>query len=197
MSIKKILGFGQKYFTSRDAARALKIPLASAQVACSRYAKDGILIRPKRDLYILKQAWDNLAEDQAYALANLLQTPSYISLTTALAAYDATTQVQRDFFESVSLKRTKEISIAGKDFMFRKVSGKLYGGFVRRNGYFIATPEKALADALYLTSLGRYRLDLSALDTSRMDARKLEKWFSAYPPGAKELWRAYVGSLAS
>ena len=53
-------------------------------------------------------------------LANLAQTPSYISLATALDYYELTTQIQRTFFESVALKRTKRINVDGHIFRYTR-----------------------------------------------------------------------------
>ena len=48
---------------------------------------------------------------ETFQIANLGQVPSYISLTTALDYHGLTTQLQRDYFESIALKRTKEIKV--------------------------------------------------------------------------------------
>ncbi len=52
----------------------------------------------------------------------------------------------------------------------------------RRNGVFVATKEKAFLDAAYLQSFGRYSLDLSALDTDRLDQTLLRQMLTAFPP---------------
>ena len=45
-----------------------------------------------------------------------------------------TTQMQRNFFESVALKRTKRIDINGNSFRYSKITSRLYGGFKKEKG---------------------------------------------------------------
>jgi len=121
-----------------------------------------------------------LAEDQIFVLANMLQVPSYISLTTALVFYGYTTQIQRDYIESVAVKRTREFRIEEVTFSFTKIKKDYYSDFIKKEGFFIATPEKALIDTLYLESLGRYRLDIGSIDFSKFDNKVIRKVASRY-----------------
>ena len=72
-----------------------------------------------------------------------------------------------------------------------------YGEFIKENGIFIATPEKALADALYLTAFGKYKLDFSALEYGKIDYPRLDQILSAYPEGTTKLWRNYARPQAA
>lgn len=114
-------------------------------------------------------------------LANLGQTPSYISLLTALDYHEVTTQMQRGMIESVAFKRTRELALNGTLFRYTKISRGLYSGYVRQQGFFIATPEKALIDAVYLMSFGRYALDLAAIDIGKLDLKKIRSMSRIFP----------------
>ena len=173
MSARRLRDIPSLYFTYQDVAALLKISPQSAVVACSRYVRSGELIRLKRNCYILRERWNLLSQDQVFALANLLQVPSYISLTTALGYYGVSTQIQQGFIESVAVKRTCEFQIEEVTFSFTKIKKDYYGGFVKKEGFFIAAPEKALADALYLESLGRYRLDTGSIDFDKFDRQAI------------------------
>jgi predicted transcriptional regulator of viral defense system len=116
-----------------------------------------------------------------FQIANYLQVPSYVSLMTALSHYGLTTQVQRGFVESVSMKRTKAFVRGGTAFRYLKVSAALYGGFVKDKGIFIASPEKALIDSIYLAAMGRYTLDVASLDLSKLDRKKLIQLAANHP----------------
>ncbi len=185
-SLRKIRSL---YFTYNEVAEILNIKPDSARVLCSRYVAAGLLIRLKRNVYILKERWDYLDENEIMQVANILQVPSYISLTTALSYYGYTTQIQQNFMESVCLNRTGNKTIEAIEFNFTKVSRPYYFDFDRINGVFIASAEKALADALYLMSLGRYSLDFAALESSRIDSNKLENLLGRYPEKTRNLWR--------
>ena len=178
-------------FGYEDISRVLGITPASAKVTASRYTKLGILIRVKRNLYVFREVWNAASREDKFRLANLGQVPSYISLMTALDYYEITTQVQRDFFESVAVRRSKETNINGSVFRYVKLAANLYGEFKKEQGIFIATPEKALLDAFYLISYGRYSLDLSSLDTTKLDRRELERLGRNFPLKTKNMLKRY------
>lgn len=147
MNYHKLNGIKKPVFTVTDAAAAMGISYSSAKVTLCRYAGKGLVTRVKKNLYVFPGRWNGLTPAELFPVANLIEVPSYISFTTALAYYDISTQVQRDFFESASVKRTKEAVAEGNTFVYSKLSRKLYGGFVKKDGFFIAYPEKALLDS--------------------------------------------------
>ena len=181
MKYFELLNQKRFFFGYEDIARTLKISNPAAKVTAGRYVRMGLLIRLKRNMYILKEKWNSLEQEQKFIIANYLQTPSYISLMTALDYFEITTQIQQDFLESVALKRTKRIEIESTIFNFTRIDRELYGGFVKRNDFFIALPEKAFLDALYLTSLGRYTMDWSAIDFDKFNQATLRKLVKNFP----------------
>ena len=81
--------------------------------------------------------------------------------------------------------------MAGLTINFSKVSEKLYFGFEKKNNVYIAQPEKALLDCLYLASLGRYSLDIAAISEDKLDQRILAQMAEAYPLKTNNLMRNY------
>jgi predicted transcriptional regulator of viral defense system len=187
MNYKRLLEIDKPYFSHEDVADVLGIKKESAAVLCARYVKKGLLTRLKRNLYVRTEALARLAETDLFRIANLLQVPSYVSLTSALSHYGVSSQVQRNFVESVSIKRSKALERGGASFRYFKVRAVLYGSFVKNQGAFIATPEKAMADALYLASLGRYSLDVSSLDLDKLDRPVLIRLARDYPMKTQKL----------
>jgi predicted transcriptional regulator of viral defense system len=197
MRFQEINTINELFFSCADVAQILNIQENSAKVLCSRYVKSGVLIRIKRDLYVLRNRWEYFTEEENFQIANRIQIPSYISLTTALSYYGITTQLIQNTIESIAIKRTFRTLVETVDFRFYKVGSITYGGFEKRNGVFIATPEKALADALYLSSIGRYSLDFSAIEFSRIDFQSLDSLLSTFPDKTKILFRNYAKSQAA
>lgn len=187
MRLNELRKIKKLYFGYEEIAKILALNEASAKVSASRYVKQGLLIRLKKNMYILREVWDKIGREEKFRLANLGQTPSYISLMTALDYYEITTQVQRDFYESVAVKRTKEIPLSGSLFRYSKIARSLYFGFKKEKEFFIATPEKAFLDALYLMSYGRYALDISALDSEKFDRKKIINLSSKFPSITKKM----------
>ena len=187
--IKKI---NKLYFAYQDIAKILSISEDSARVLCSRYVKQKYLIRLKRNFYILKEKWDNIIQSQKFELANILQVPSYISLMTALSFYEYTTQVQQKFVESISFYRTFTKDIEGVVFNYSRIKRDYYYGFSKKNNIFIASPEKAFIDSLYLNYLGKYNLDLSSLNLEKIDRKSCENILKRYPSKFKIFYQRYI-----
>ncbi len=181
MNYLKIRKIKKLYFGYNEVAQILGITRNSARVTCTRMVKKGLLIRLKRDFYVLEEKWDNMSKENKFIIANILQVPSYISLMTALDYYGITTQMQRDFIESICIYRTKEIRIKETVFNYTKIKKEIYAGFVKGNGFFIATKEKAFLDAMYLFSLGKYNFDLTSIDYAKLDSSVLNEMLKCYP----------------
>ena len=184
-SIKKI------HFGYEEISRVLGITPESARVTVNRYVGQGILLRIKRNLYILRDKWDTMTQEEKFAIANMAQVPSYISLMTALGYYEITTQVQRGFIESVAVKRTKKISVLDTTLNFTKIGQGLYFGFIKEKNFFIATPEKAFLDAVYLMSLARYNFDWTSIDRDKLDMAKIKTIAGKFPQKAREVLKKH------
>jgi len=191
MRLNELFQIKKLYFGHEELARILGITQDSARVAASRYVRQGLLVRIKKNLYVLKDTWKNASLEEKFQIANIVQVPSYISFVTALEYYALTTQVQRDFFESIALKRSKEILVQNTVFKYTKISRDLYFGFQRYKNFFIAKPEKALLDAFYMMSLGRYSLDLSAIELDRVDQEQLLDMSKLFPRQTQKVMQAY------
>ncbi len=191
MIYQKLKQIGKRCFGYEDIAKVLGISFASARVEASRFVKYGVIIRAKRNLYILREEWARLERNDFFVLANLLQTPSYVSLMSALDYYRITTQLQQGFVESVCIKRTKDVCIEEYLFNYTKIRRDLYFGFVRLRDFFIAKPEKAFLDALYLSLLGRYDFDLSSVDFEKLNWNRLKVFSKRFPERVKMAVRDY------
>lgn len=175
------------YFTVEDVAQSFGLKPASARVFCSRYVRQGLFVRLKNNFYTTTWKWENLSRRDLFKIANILQVPSYISLMTALAYYEVTTQVQNNFFESVCLKRSVAYDVKDTVFNFIKLQSRFYGDFVKIDGIFVATKEKAFLDAAYLCSFGKYKFDVDSLDLKKLDLKKLASRLKKYPQKTKDI----------
>ncbi len=197
MPYQDLLKVVKPIFSKEEVAQALGTSSDSARVLCSRYTKKGLLTRLKRDLYARTETLRNLGQSDLFRIANFLQVPSYISLTTALSFYGISTQIQRNVFESISIKRSKTYEREGLIFRYLKVAPKLYRGFSKAGGIFIASPEKAVMDSFYLASLGRYPLDISSLDLSKLDGKIMGELSRLYPAKAVEFFQREYDKIRS
>jgi hypothetical protein len=195
MSYERLLTIDKPFFTQHDVAHAIGAKLASAEVLCSRYVKKGLLIRLKRGFYAKTETLSHLDQIDLYRIANILQVPSYVSLRTALSYYGITPQMQKSFFESISVKRTKTFEFGGLSFHYIKLRPELYSNFIKRDGIFIALPEKAVLDTFYLASLGRYSLDGASLDLTIINNETLAEFSALYPPKVRKYFEELYGKI--
>lgn len=191
MKLKELNNIEKLYFGYEEIARVFGISASSAKVTASRYVRQDLLLRMKKNVYVRRDVWNAAGREERFLFANLGQVPSYISLMTALEYYEVTTQVLRDFFESVAIKRTKEINVNGSVFRYTKIASDLYFGFKKDKDFFMATPEKALLDAFYLMSYGRYSLDTSALDATKLDRDEIQRLSIKFPLKTRKLLKKY------
>lgn len=171
-----------------DLSKLLSISKESAKVTAARYVQSNQLIRLKRNFYMTSVNFDKLKEEEYFKVANLIQVPSYISLTTALSYYNISTQQMQGIIESIALKRTKSVSIKNIEFKFLTIKKNLYFDFVLDNQFFIARPEKALADTVYFTSLGRYNCDFEAIDFEKLNKQKVSQIIESTNSKTKKFW---------
>lgn|SRR3989338_8494273 len=172
---------GRPCFTVEDVARSLGISRPSAWVFCNRKVRSGEFLRARRNLYVFVDGFADCGDRELFAISNLIQTPSYVSYATALSYYGLTSQILPSTVEAQNPVRMKTYPVGKVVFRYHFCRKEFYFGFVRMDGFFIAEPEKALLDSLYLSFLGRYRLDETALDLKSVRWAVLDKWIRRYP----------------
>ncbi len=177
------------YFSLDDVVNILGIKRSSARVLCSRYVSEGVFSRIKNNFYVLTDNLERYRRNDIMKLSNYLQVPSYISLTTAMAQWNLTTQVQINTCEACCKRRSRENKAGQIIFSYFKISNKYYFGFVKKDGIFIAEKEKALIDALYLYSFGKYSLDFDALEIDKLDRRRVLELEKYYPQKTRKIIR--------
>jgi len=137
----------QPILYSRDLIRSGRHPQQVRNQLGRWLAKD-YLLKLKKGVYTLKGS----APDSNW-LANSLYEPSYISLEYALNFYGLIPERVADVTSITTLK-TKTFRNEIGNFVYRHIKPPVFRGFVQarsgRLSYFIAEPEKALVDFLYL-----------------------------------------------
>lgn len=109
------------------------------------YVKTGKLYPIRRGVYAKYKDYDS------FELGTKIYTPSYISLQTILQKEGVIFQHYKSIF--VVSYQTREITCDGKRFNYKKIkdivlSNKL--GLEKKEGYFIASKERAFLDTIYL-----------------------------------------------
>ena len=115
----------------------------------------------------------SLKEFNDFELANFLINPSYISLGSALSFYGILSQFPYSIVSVTPLK-SKKINYQGKEYEFAHLDSKYFFGFVKKDKFLIATPEKALLDELYFVAKKLRKIHFEDLDLKLIDKKKFK-----------------------
>ncbi|MCB1114226.1 MAG: hypothetical protein KDK62_05665 [Chlamydiia bacterium] len=147
--------------------------------------KSGDLIRLKNGLYLINDRITSGNETVIpyEQIANLLYGPSYVSMEWALSFYGMIPERVHGV-TSMTLGRHKEYQTPVGDFCYYPLSANRYsiGVGLKKSadfvgGFFIATPEKALADWVFKTcnDLNKEDLKKELLESKRMSQEQLRE----------------------
>lgn len=153
----------------------------------ARQVKAGKLIRLKNGFYLIASRFNapsyhsQKIDFPFEQLANLLYGPSYISLEWALSFYQFIPE-RVTVVTSMTLAKTKKLVTPIGEFSYRHIDTNRFAiGIVRKEikgqfgAFLIATPEKALADWVFLTCKGLTQAGLLSdlLESKRIEEEKL------------------------
>lgn len=144
----------QPFFQTADVSVWFDEPVKQIQARLSRWVQQGKLIRVRRGMYSLPDAYRRLSVS-GYYLSNYLYRPSYVSLFTALEYYAMIPEAVYEV-EAVTTRQTKEWETPLGRFIYRSIKPSRFFGyqseFVQADSqrtFLCAEPEKALLDVFY------------------------------------------------
>lgn len=121
-------------------------------VQLSRWQKGDRLIQLARGIYVLAPRYRKIECFEPY-VAGLLRWPSYVSLEKALEHHGVIPEAV-PVYTSVTTQRPTRCDTPAGVFDYRHLQAKLFWGYqsvtVNRQTGFVALPEKALLDLIYL-----------------------------------------------
>lgn len=127
----------------------------SISVQLSRWVKSGKLIEPKRGLYVVKEPYRRIEIYEPY-LAFVLKKPSYISFEKSLEYHNLIPEGV-PVFTSITTKRQSCFKSELGIFRYFHIKPSLFWGYfsvtVKKQTGFIAFPEKALLDLIYMRNI--------------------------------------------
>lgn len=158
--------------TGEAVARLGVSPTRASQILRS-LEHAGVVARLKHGLWLLEPDVDPFVIPP-YLTAPF---PAYVSLSSALSKHGMIEQIPRAIFVC-SPGRTHEVKTTRAAYAIHHLAAEVFGGFTGTSdtGY-VATPEKALFDSVYLPLARRTRLFLPELELpTDFDRGKLETW---------------------
>ncbi len=145
---------------------------ADIQLQLSRWTKAGKLHQLKRGLYVLAEPYRKVSP-HPFLIANRIKNASYVSLQSALAWYDLIPEYV-PVVTSVTTTRTDTFHSSEGSFLYRHIKKSMFTGYrytelLDGQFVFLAQPEKALLDLIYLTPHSESRGYLKGLRLQNMD----------------------------
>lgn len=189
--IKELTDLGKSYFTVADLEKMLNLKKKSLYVTLNRLVKNEVLIRLGKNVYSLfTKSIDH------EKIANELYFPSYLSFEQALSSHSILSQMPYTHTFATT-RPTKKTEINGVVIEYSHLPKNLFFGYILKDGKYIAEPEKAILDQLYMVSRGKRSINIEELDFKGIDRRKLEVYAKKFPsyikPLVKEV-KKYIGT---
>jgi predicted transcriptional regulator of viral defense system len=129
--------------------------LPAMRLQLSRWVKAGKLIQLTKGLYTLAEPYRRLTP-HPFVLANAMKKASYVSLQSALGYFGMIPE-HVPTVTSVTTQRPARVQTPLGRFLFRHIKKRWFSGYKQVDlgsgrKAFVATPEKALLDLVYLTA---------------------------------------------
>ena len=153
----------------------------------SEWQKKGYIKKIHQGFYIFSDLQIN--EQALFLMANVIYSPSYISLEMAFSIYNL---IPEGVYEitSVTSKKTSKFKTETGNFTYKHIKPELMFGYklIEYNGhnYLVAEIEKALLDYLYFNPRIKTELDFNGLRfninefKAQTDMLKLKKYLEAF-----------------
>jgi predicted transcriptional regulator of viral defense system len=182
-ALARLRGLGKLVVTTNDVSLALGIERSAATHTLKRLAAAKLLKRIRHGLWALDPTLDPLLLP-GYLTAPF---PSYVSLQSALFLRGMVSQIPEIIYVA-SLAQTRKVVTSFGSFSIHRLAPTFFGGYeTDESGVRLATPEKALVDALYLgPTRSRIFAHLPEVEIpDNFDRRKARQWIAQIPAGPR------------
>lgn len=174
---KELKNRGFSVFTPKEFARIFDVSDFASQKFIHTYTQKNFFTKLRNGLYALEEKRPNL-----YFAANRMYYPSYVSLETALSYYSIIPEIVYSI-TSITPKAKREFEAFGMSFTYTRIKKEAYQGYTVKKEddktFFIAEPEKALADYLYFVSLGKKNWN-DRFETKNLSKEKLAYYLDLF-----------------
>ncbi|MEK7543852.1 MAG: hypothetical protein AAB557_03225 [Patescibacteria group bacterium] len=155
--------------------------------AIKRLVDSGSIVKVARGVYMLRGHSFDVEK-----LATKLYYPSYISFESALSKYGIINQGLYNLTLATT-RHSKKITLMDVECDYSQLKRELFFGFNLAGGTYVAEPEKAVLDMLYLISLGKRTDGSHEWNTEELDKSKLKKYIPPFGMAVKNAVRELIG----
>ncbi|TET14208.1 MAG: hypothetical protein E3J77_05110 [Actinobacteria bacterium] len=173
--LQTLRGFNKTYFTVADLEKILELERDSLYVTLNRLVKAGVLIKLRRGVY--QPEFQSLELEK---VANEIYYPSYLSFESALSRYGILSQIPYTLTFATT-KRSKKLTLSGREVGYRQLKKDYFFAYTIKEGIYIAEPEKAILDQLYMMSKGKGESDISEWSLVGLKKNRFLRYSKKFP----------------
>ena len=183
---QKIEKLGKNVFTIADLKKLFPDDVY-IKMALKRFKDSGVIVSVARGMYALKKEQLDIEK-----IATQVYYPSYISFESALSKYGIMNQGLYGLTLATT-RHSKRITLAGLECSYSKLKENLFFGFNLVGDTYVAEPEKAFLDTLYLIALGKRSKNYSEWYLDALDKVKIKEYIKPFNKSVKGLVKDLVG----
>ncbi|HBI24501.1 MAG TPA: hypothetical protein DDX84_09950 [Nitrospiraceae bacterium] len=173
--IKIMERLDKPFYSISDIEKITGLSRKSLYVTLKRQVDRGILERVGTGIYrtfTAKPALENIAAS--------IYMPNYLSFESALSRCGILNLIPYTMTFATT-RKTKRITIEGRDVEFRQIKKDIFWGYDMLGGIYVAKPEKAFLDLVYLASRGVASIDLDEINMKKLSTTSVKKLSKRYP----------------
>jgi predicted transcriptional regulator of viral defense system len=173
--IKSMERLNKPFYSIADLEKITGLSKDSLYVTIKRLVDRGILERISKGIYRPFTAKPSIEK-----IAASLYMPNYLSFESALSRYGVFNLIPYTLTFATT-RKTKRLTVEGRDVEFRQIKKELFWGYEIQGGIYVAMPEKAFLDLVYLVSRGIASLDMDELDTKKLSMATVKDFSKRFP----------------
>lgn len=173
--IKTLESLNKQFYSISDIEKITGLSRKSLYVTLKRLVERGILERIGTGIY-----HTFTAKPAVEKIAAALYLPNYLSFESALSRNGILNLIPYTVTFATT-RKTKRIAIEGRDVEFRQIKKDIFWGYDMQGGIYVATPEKAFLDLVYLASRGVASIDLDEMNMEKLSMTTVKKLSKKYP----------------
>ncbi|MBM4278930.1 MAG: hypothetical protein FJ130_13790 [Deltaproteobacteria bacterium] len=174
--LKTLQKINKPFYTIADLEKVTCLQRNSLYVALKRWVAGGVIERVAQGIYLPMGSLISME-----TLAAQIYLPNYLSFESALSGYGILNLIPYTITFATP-RKTKKFLLRKQQVEFRQITRDLFFGFEMKNGIYIASPEKAFLDEVYLLSRGKVTLDFDEVDIKKLSIKRLKNYSKSFPP---------------
>lgn len=172
--IEKIDALGKEFFTMSELRKCFPHD-NHIKMHIKRFMDTGLILPITKGVYTFTSHPVDLEK-----VATQLYYPSYISFESALSKYGIMNQGM-NILTLATTRHSKRMNLMKIECEYRQIKKEYFFGFQLLDSMYLADPEKAFLDMLYLVTLGKRKMDYSEWYLDSLNIKKIHQYLKKYP----------------